>query len=849
MVSDMASRQRWLIVASLFLLLFVFSAAGHDVPTAVPAADDERGALWFVELSGPPTADGARLSSVKAEKATFRKNAKAAGLVYQERYAFDTLFNGLSIRIDQSKTAALSRLPGVKAIWPVQKMSIDTGDLSATNLTTALAMTGADIVQSELGFTGAGIKVGIIDTGIDYDHPDLGGCFGEDCRVQYGYDFVGDAYDSTLGTPAIPDPYPDDCGGHGTHVAGIVGANGWITGVAPGVTFGAYRVFGCTGTTDADVMIAAMERALSDGMQVVNISIGSAYQWPQYPTAMAATRLVNKGIVVVASIGNNGANGVWSAGAPGIGDKVIGVASFENTHVSSPLFTISPDDTAIPYNRATAAPPPPPTGTLPLARTGTTSSVADACNANAPAPGSLSGQVALIRRGTCGFYEKANNAQNAGAVGVIFYNNVSGTLVPNVAGPVPITIPVVAITATAGVLIDGRIAAGTTMMTWTDAIITVPSASGNLISTTSSWGLSPELAMKPDLGAPGGIIYSTYPIELGRYASLSGTSMASPHVAGAAALLLEAKAKTPPLLVRTMLQNTASPRVWWGNPGLGFLDNIHRQGAGMLQIDDAILSTTKITPSTLDLGESEAGPVIRTITVDNKSADSVTYDLGHEPGLATFGTFSVSYFNAPASVGFSAPTVTVPAHGSASIDVMVAPSTALADRALYGGYIVFTPQGGGQTYRVPYAGIKGDYQSIQVLAPTPYAFPWLAMLYGSSYYKAPEEATYSMTGTDIPFFLVHLDHQSRLFRVEVFDAVTLKSWFRAYEEPYMPRNSSATSFYAFPWDGLVVAGKKVIPVPDGQYVAKISVLKALGDAANPAHWETWTSPVITIDRP
>lgn len=849
MVTDTASRLRRLIVASFFLLLFVFPAAGQDVPTAVPAADDERGALWFVELSGPPAADGARLSTVKAEKAAFRKNAKAAGLVYDERYAFDTLFNGLSIRIDKSKTAALSRLPGVKAIWPVQKISIDTGDLSETNLTTALAMTGADIVQSELGFTGAGVKVGIIDTGIDYDHPDLGGCFGEDCRVRYGYDFVGDAYDSGLGTPAVPDPYPDDCGGHGTHVAGIVGASGLITGVAPGVTFGAYRVFGCTGTTDADVMIAAMERALADGMQVVNISIGSAYQWPQYPTAMAATRLVNKGIVVVASIGNNGTNGVWSAGAPGIGDKVIGVASFENTHVSSPMFTISPDDTAIPYSKATAAPPPPSTGTLPLARTGTTSSVADACNAYAPPPGSLSGQVALIRRGTCSFYEKANNAQNAGAAGVIFYNNVPGTLSPTVAGIVPITIPVVAITATNGALIDGRIAAGTTMMTWTDAIITVPSSSGNLISTTSSWGLSPELALKPDLGAPGGNIYSTYPIELGRYASLSGTSMASPHVAGAAALLLEAKAKTPPLLVRTMMQNTASPRVWWGNPGLGFLDNIHRQGAGMLQIDDAILSTTKITPSTLELGESEAGPVLRTITLDNKSADSVTYDLGHEPGLATLGTFTPSYFNSPAVVAFSAPTVTVPARSSASVEVMVAPNPALADRALYGGYIVFTPQGGGQTYRVPYAGFKGDYQSIQVLAPTANGFPWLAMLYAGSYYYAPDGATYSMTGTDIPYFLVHLDHQSRLFRIEVFDAVTLKSWFRAFEEPYMPRNSSASSFYAFPWDGLVVSGKKIIPVPDGQYRAKISVLKALGDASNPAHWETWTSPVITIDRP
>ena len=143
----------------------------------------------------------------------------------------------------------------------------------------------------------------------------------------------------------MPDGNPDSCrdpngdaGSHGTHVAGIVGASGTapsgVRGVAPGVTFGAYRVFGCDGSTDTDIMLAAMERALADGMDVINMSIGSSYQWPQYPTAVAASRLVKKGVVVVASIGNSGGttlNG-WSAGAPGTGANVIGVASFDNTH-------------------------------------------------------------------------------------------------------------------------------------------------------------------------------------------------------------------------------------------------------------------------------------------------------------------------------------------------------------------------------------------------------------------------------------------------------------------------------------------------------------------------------------
>ena len=141
--------------------------------------------VWFVELASPPTADGTSAATVRNEKAAFRRAAAQAGLRYGERFAFDTLFNGLSIRIDRTQLGTLSRLPGVKAIYPVEVVAApepptpgERGDLA-----TAIAMTGADIAQSELGYTGAGVKVAVMDTGIDYDHPDLGGCFGPGCRV------------------------------------------------------------------------------------------------------------------------------------------------------------------------------------------------------------------------------------------------------------------------------------------------------------------------------------------------------------------------------------------------------------------------------------------------------------------------------------------------------------------------------------------------------------------------------------------------------------------------------------------------------------------------------------------
>jgi subtilisin family serine protease len=780
------------------------------------------------------------------------------------------LFNGYSIQIDTANRLKLARMGGVKAMWPVdviQAPEFKPSSGESPDLASAIAMTGANIAQSTLGITGAGVKVAVMDTGIDYDHADLGGDGVQrsnsnafpNARVIAGWDFVGDAFNadpSGASGPYNPEPspdaFPDDCGGHGSHVAGIIGANGNVRGVAPDVSLGAYRVFGCNGSTTADVMIAAMERALADGMQVLNMSIGSSFQWPQYPTAAAATRLVNAGVSVVASIGNSGPqggapNGLYSAGAPGVGAKVIGVASFDNTQVTQKAFRANPGNLLVGFNGATGSPPPPPSGTVAYTRP---ASPFTGCNA-AEYAGFPAGNIALVSRGTCTFYVKAAIAQSAGASAVVLHNNVAGELNATVAGTPPITIPVVGVTQANGLLLAG-IVGGT--ITWGSEVVVTPIATGGRISGFSSFGLAPDLSLKPDIGAPGGLIFSTVPIEQGRYGTNSGTSMSSPHVAGAAALMLQARPNTPSNAMRARLQNSADPAGWWNNPAVG-LDNTHRQGAGMLDIDDAILSTVSVEPGKLSLGESQAGPHIVTLTIRNDGPSPVTLDLSHAPALATgpqnaTNYVNVSYFNAPSSVSFSAPNVSVPAGGGATVNVTISPNTALPDLSTHGGYIVLTPQGGGQVYRVPYAGVKGDYQAIQVLTPTANGFPWLASTAnGAQFTNRPSGFTYSMTGLDIPFFLLHLDHQSRRVRFEAFDAVTGRAWHRISDNEYAPRNSTAGGAFAFAWDGITTAGNKTYVVPNGRYVAKLSVLKALGDASNPAHWETWTSPVITIARP
>ncbi len=757
-------------------------------------------------------------------------------------------------------------------------------------------MTGADLAQAS-GYSGAGVKVAVMDTGIDVDHQDLGGDGNAaaphsfpNARIVAGHDFVGDDYNADPESAAYqpvphPDALPDDCNGHGTHVSGIIGANGAgaaaAKGVAPGVTFGAYRVFGCGGSVTDDVMIAAMEAALADGMDILNMSIGDAFNnWPGSPTAAASDALVDAGMVVVASIGNSGGDGVYSAGAPGVGDKVIGVASYDNTHIQQIIFKVSPDGLGIPFGVAAASPPAPTSGTMPLAKTGTTTTNGDGCE-NAPAPGSMTGKAVLIRRGsavpgvTCTFYLKAINAQNAGAVAVILYNNVAGAFSPTVAGSPPVTIPVVAITAADGAVLDARIAAGPTTMTWGTERGTFPNATGNLISSFSSYGTAATLELKPDIGAPGGLIRSTYPLESAGYATISGTSMASPHVAGAAALLMQARPGLAAADYRQVFQNSADPKPWSGNPGSRLPRRRPPAGGGhdrhrrRDRVDDDDLAGQ-------DLAGRGDG---RLRDADAAKQWQLCGDVrpvarvGHLDGS---DVRAVRFWLPDTTATFSAPSVTVPAGGSATVGVTIAADPledGIPTGGLYGGYLVLTASGAdAATYRVPYAGFKGDYQAIVAMPTGP-----VVAKRNAPFEKAPQ--TYVTAGAneiwtlaspdEIPNVLIHFDHQVRYLELQVVDAASgkpLHPVFSNYlERNWVARNATRPpaggpfaadeNVFAFPWDGTRMHdnGKGTADhrklVPDGQYKIVARALKALGDPANPADWEVKTSATITIDRP
>jgi subtilisin family serine protease len=920
---------RFVAGATLAAVVLALAAAGGAGAGGPAAPADESAHAWFVQLVGAPVAKGGDRAALKAARQRFFQGAADQGLDVNQRYAFDTLWNGVSVDIPAAQAGALSTVPGVVSVSPVLPFSLaaddptaegvlpSSGDNANPELSHSLGLVGADVAHAQ-GFTGAGVKVAVIDSGVDYRNPDLGGCaaIGPGCKVAKGWDFVGDDFDSnsddsTFNPVAVPDPDPRPCNpieadrraqapgagtssaGHGTHVAGIVAAKagpepGAVTGVAPDATLYAYRVFGCNGSTSSDIMIAAMERAYSDGAQVVNMSIGAALvNFPDYPTSVASDNLVDRGVVVVTSIGNSGDTGLFSASAPGVGNKVIGTASVQNTAAPFQSFDVTNGTTTlhVPYNRLNdtkIAPSSGAAGEIVYVGRGCPKGSGSAPNppldADDPYLADPSGKVALILRGYCSFNDKYQHAVDSGATAVVIMNDgADPTRVGMFNGGFTTDRGVVGVTTT---FTDGKAIqdlAGTKTMTWTDKIVESNDPLAGQISSTSSWGLTTDLQLKPDISAPGGNIRSTWPIEqFDGHNVIGGTSMASPHVAGAAALLLSARPGMTTEQVRQALLNTGTP--FASIPVAGRADSTARQGAGLLSVMNALNSSVSASPAKIALGQGHGGT--RTITLTNPGATAVTYTPSSLSTVAvdpfggvypfTFGTF---FF--PNTVTFSASTITVPAHGTATIDVTIA-EPGWDDRAIYGGYVRFTPapgQGGGVSLRVPYAGFVGDLQSIQVIGSGGCKLP-LLVKFGTASDKVdcdagnlpiqgvigqPDGGTWDQPNRNPVVLLYHLDHQAQAVRVTLVDAATQAPVVQGGRNPVLladtisPRNSTPTAFFGFQWNGTSAfadnGGGKVHrkAVPAGTYRLKLEVthVKAFNDPRTPVT-ETWTSPPITL---
>ncbi|KAI9595652.1 peptidase S8/S53 domain-containing protein [Syncephalis fuscata] len=411
---------------------------------------------------------------------------------------------------------------------------------------------------------GYGYKIGIIDSGVDYLHPDLGGCFGAGCKIAYGYDFVGDNY-TGLNQPQ-PDADPmDECNGHGTHVAGIIGASSSLApGIAPAATIGAYRVFGCKGSVAIGVLTSAMKRAATDGMDIINISIGTGRFFNGYDDAKLAQELVSNGIVIVASAGNDGNLHMTAVSSPSVAPDVISVASVDPTKVAAYYFTINGATDRSYYLSANHIVVPENYTNLVIRETKNPY----ACG---PLGKNYANAFVLVLRGNCTFVEKAIYAQQAGAAGVIVQNTNNVLDAPEAEDP-RMVIPLILVAkGTAESLVAAMqktSAKDRTTIKWSPDPFMKVFAKSSFASVFSSFGPSDNLTtIKPDIAADGMQIFSTYPRKLGSYAILTGTSMAAPRVSGMAAVVLQKYGANVPVnsrpeAVRRVLVQTSATQYW-----------------------------------------------------------------------------------------------------------------------------------------------------------------------------------------------------------------------------------------------------------------------------------------------
>jgi len=439
-----------------------------------------------------------------------------------------------------------------------------------TYLEKSVPYVGTEIPRID-GIDGTGIIVAVIDTGVDFNHPDLFG-WGPDGKVIGGYNFIE------------KDQPPLDTNGHGTQVTGVIAADGQIVGIAPKAKILAYKVSEDGEGVSAELITRAIEKAIEDGADIINISLGVN------KTNTSIERAVNyaleKEIFVVTAAGNDGPE-LKTIGSPGKNFGSVTVGATYNNLTSSLVATLDVDEkpyTVIPMEGSIKLEEPF-TGKIIFGGFGKIENLKEI---------DVKDAILIVERGSdvqgelLYFSVKENNAANAGAKALIVYNNIPGIFVGKLfheyiePGYEP-QIPVVSIDREEGIEIKESIKNGN------EASMNLFNNPDSLVSFSSRGPVSP-FYIKPEIVAPGAYINSTQ--YNGGYDFASGTSYAAPHVAGAAALLLQ---KNPELhhheiksLLLTTVEDVSDP--------YGEEFSIHEAGAGRLDIGNAYDAKLIIIP-------------------------------------------------------------------------------------------------------------------------------------------------------------------------------------------------------------------------------------------------------------
>ncbi|MDR4982615.1 S8 family serine peptidase [Bacillus cereus] len=533
------------------------------------------------------------VESLKSKKDAGTYDTKKVEITREYKNAI----NGVAMTLPGVAVQDLIQSGVVKRVYKDYEVKVEppveTKETINPKMADSIPQIGVDKLHAE-NIMGKGVKVGVLDTGVDYNHPDLKGAY------KGGYDFVdndADPMETTYedwikaGKPTTPGyVYYTN---HGTHVAGTIAAQKKnnadyaVKGVAPEVDLYAYRVLGPWGAGSTEGILAGIDKAIADGMDVINMSLGAKTNDPLYATSVAVNNAMLSGVVTVVSAGNSGPN-EKTLGSPGAAALGISVGA-SDAAMSIPTFSGSAANEKFEGMQLLGKDFPDKLEdfggqSLPVVFAGL-GKEADFAGKD------LNGKIALIQRGEIAFDEKIKNAKKAGAKAVIVYNNVDGQISAYLGEGVGL-IPSFRLSKADGERLKGL---GEVSFKF-EELSNIKTEGDHLADFSSRGPVNGNYDIKPDVVAPGVSVFSTAPeyindpqdgINYGNaYVRLSGTSMASPHVAGTAALILQEHPEYTPFDVKAALMNTSDD--------LNGDYSVYEAGAGRIDAYEAVHTDTSI---------------------------------------------------------------------------------------------------------------------------------------------------------------------------------------------------------------------------------------------------------------
>lgn len=589
--------------------------------------------------------------------------------------------------------------PAVTQVYKSQRVKLAPAVVEETPSVDALAASQNNTIHKwtgvqklhEAGVLGSGAVVAVVDSGIQYTHPALGGGIGPNFTVIGGYDLVGKNWPDE---PPTPDDDPTDEYGHGTHVAGIIAGNSdQITGVAPSAKLLAFKVFGDTGYSDEEIVIEGFLKAYDSGADIISASLGENNGFTNDAWAVLASRMVDRGVIVVIAAGNAGQDGPWLASNGAAGRHVLTVGSVDPHAFPAQTFSIvygesnSTDVTYVPGNSAF---PKTIVGRPIVPLTTNTSVENDGCEPLPTDTPSFKESIVLVKFGGCTVDTKHANVAAFGAQYVLFYSSDNTT---ESAASLNATGLTGAVDASVGKAIIDAVLDGSNVTASFDAetshYVSADSAAGGKPALYTSWGGTFDLALKPDISAPGSKILSTYPTDA--YQVLSGTSMATPYIAGVAALYVSkyggraAHADDPAWAGRAIARIISSGRsVPWSDwvateKDYGFWAPPPQVGAGLVDAAAVLDFTTQLgfEGRKFELNDTADFAGTHSLDITNNGDAPVTYTFSVQDA----GGFNSWNPKVPGQVSFGVPGIIL---YSWLVPVAMTPEVAFPDEITVG---------------------------------------------------------------------------------------------------------------------------------------------------------------------